>query len=173
MNRDVLDSTVGNEAVKLAHECDLLTFLRTRDVSVRNYIDNLYARRLTGAYVQASGHDELAADRTAQLDRAVEALRGIEFVGVTERMADSVMRLARRFDLAGGAGLDRHNVGADNVRVAPRVFRDVPCAPLTSEHEQALAHLTTLDTVLYEAACARFDAEGHGTADTAIGEPQI
>ena len=163
VNRDVLDSTVGNDAVRLAHECDLLGFLQTRDVSVRNYIDNFYARRLTATYVQASGHDALADDPGACLDRALEALGGIAFVGLTEHMGASLERLGRRFDLETETSSERHNTSADNASIAPRVFRAIPRASLTTEHEQALASLTTLDAMLYAAACARFDAEG-GTA---------
>ena len=159
INRDVLDTTADNEAVKLAQDCDLLAFLETRDPSVRNYIDNFYVRRLTGTYVSADGHDRLAACPLSHLDRALAALRAVEFVGVTEQMGLTLASLRRRFDLDGGPGPERHNVGLDNGRVAPRVFHDVTRVPPTPDQERALVRLTSLDAVLYAAACERFDGD--------------
>ncbi len=157
INPDVLDTTVGNEAVRLAHDCDLLGFLQTRDPSVRNYINNFYARRLTGTYVSPSGEDALAADPAACLESALEALRGVEFVGLTERMADSLALLDARFGIAAAVPETRHNMAADNARVSPRVFRDLPRDAPTSDHDRALARLTCLDAALYTTACARFE----------------
>ena len=148
----VLAGTARNEAVRLAQDQDLLSFLNTADWSVRNYIDNFYVRRLTGLYVRPTGDDPLAGDPEAGLAAALDALGSLAFVGITEAMQDSLARLGGMLgaDLAGGAG--PLNVAAENAGTAPGVFRTVARDALTKPHRAALARLTRLDEAVYRAA---------------------
>ena len=154
--------------VRFAHEHDLEDFLAAADPFMRNYLDNVYVRRLTGSYA-TDRDDPLARAPEAAVSRALDALRSIDIVGVTEHMDDSLALLSRVLGIDLPPRLPLLNDLAGNRRDRPTDFRTVPPATITPAAESALAGLTRLDRLVYEAARARLGAglagpAGHATA---------
>ncbi|OYV50071.1 MAG: hypothetical protein B7Z78_12195 [Rhodospirillales bacterium 20-60-12] len=146
----------GNFTVALAHKADLAGFLRTDDPFVRDYIDNFYVRRLTGYYVTGNDSDPLADDPQTSLNHAIAALDDIEFVGITEYMDESLVRLASCLGIAPPERAPRANVMERNADEDPAAFRAVSRQPISPEAQEALADLTRLDRVIYQRASAAY-----------------
>ncbi len=144
-----------NREVRLAHEHDLLGFLRLGDPSLRDCIDNLYVRRLTGLYASSTEEDPLRADPAGALALARDGLDRIAFVGIVERMETSLAGLSAVLCTPIGAGLKRENAGEANARLRPDVFRPVARADITPSIEAELDRLTALDRVLYDECLER------------------
>ncbi len=133
----------------------LLDFLRSPEPEVRDFIDNVYARRLTGLYLSSS--DAMPSD-AGWLDSALAGLGRIDFVGTVERMSDSLLVLSRHLD-APPPGLVPHvNKLSDMVLDPASVFVRHPSSTLAARERAAIAPLVRLDWPIYEAACARLAA---------------
>ena len=146
----------GNEELKLAQRLDLLAFLRHDDPSLVDMIDNLYVRRLTGLYWSGAAVDPLRADPGRALALARQALGGLSFVGVVERMEESVAGLSAAI----GATLSsprRENISDANVASTPGVFRRVEPVDVTPAVAAELDRLTSLDRVIYAECLARLE----------------
>lgn len=136
------------KAVEMTHHCTLLEFLGSEALVVRNHIDNLYARRLTGFY--GSAHDDLLVDAPDRaLSAALAGLETIDFVGVTEHMHPSVAALSAYLGFAPPATIPWQNT----TRVTPH-------EPLTSAHWQHLTRLTRFDAIIYRAGLDRLAQGG-------------
>lgn len=153
----LLDPAEGNFTVAAAHRHDLLGFLRGSDPFIVNYLDNFYVRRLTGRYRTSAAHDPLHANPRVALTEAIAALDRIGFVGITERMDESVARLAKAIGAVPPGGKVRGNVAAENHTDPSGWFRAAPRAEITPEVAAELDRLTTLDRALYAEALGRFD----------------
>jgi hypothetical protein len=141
-----------NREARLAHENDLLDFLRLDDPSLHDCIDNLYVRRLTGLYATLGERDPLRSDPMAALAKAREGLRRLAFVGVVERMEESLAGLSAA--LGTSIVVKQENKGETNARERPDLFRAADPVVVTPEIELELDRLTRLDRVIYE-ECAR------------------
>ncbi len=146
----------GNHELRLAHELDLLAFLRHDDPSLRDCIENLYVRRLTGAYRSGCAVDRLAADPAAMLGSARQAIRRLAFVGIVERMDASLAALSSIIDTPlpdlGGKNTSEGNASAD-----PGMFRAVERTPVSTAIEAELDRLTSLDRVIYAECLQRLE----------------
>lgn len=160
VNPAMIDDLAHDPIVGAAHRHDLLGFLRDPEPLLRDYLDNVYVRRLTGHYLTGAAHDPVAAAPAAALAAAEAALDGIGFVGITERLDASAARLAARIGAAVPAASVRGNVAAENHEDPSGWFRAIERSAITPEVDAALDALTVLDRALYARALARFDAEG-------------
>lgn len=154
---EMLDDQVSDPIIGSAHRNDLLGFLRDPEPSLRDYIDNFYTRRLTERYATGAERDPLAADPQGSLAAALAALDRIGFVGISERMDDSVRRLATLIGAAPPEAAVRGNVSAENHRESAHFFRPVEPATITPETQAELDRITMLDRVVYAEALARFE----------------
>ncbi len=154
---NLLDPAEGNFTVALAHRLDLLEFLRHDDPFLRDYLDNFYVRRLTGLYATGAVADRLAEAPEAALAAARQALAGLAFVGITERMDESIARFAALIGVAPPPRAPRANSALDNPADPSGWFRSIARTALTSEIEAELDRLTSLDGPLYAEALARFE----------------
>ena len=141
-------------AVALAHRHGLLAFLTSDDPVLRDHVDNVYVRRLTGRYAAGAAADPLAVAPDAALAAALKGLRRIDFVGITERMPDSVGALGAYLGFVPPAVIPQENTAAANA-AGGGVFRAVPHETLTAAHRRQLERLTRLDAVIYRVACDR------------------
>jgi hypothetical protein len=141
-----------------AHECDLLTFLNHPCPEVRDTFSNIYVRRLTGLYATGATRDPLEEDGEGALAAAIEALNGIDFVGVVEQMDLSMNRLAATLGRPPLAEVPRENVLADLLGKPDSGFQQYEREPLTPEVEAALERHTRLDSLIYRLALRRLAA---------------
>jgi hypothetical protein len=142
-------------AVAQAHRLSLEEFLDGDDPLMRDLIDNVYTRRLTGLYATGAAVDPLVADPLAALDCARAALDRLDAVGITERMEESVAHFAAQLGLALPRETLRANVTADNHRTAGGFFRPMRRGLRGEAVQAALERRTALDRVLYDRAAAR------------------
>ncbi|HTW28811.1 MAG TPA: DUF4214 domain-containing protein [Acetobacteraceae bacterium] len=140
--------------VRAAQALGLADFLRSRDPEVRDHIDNLYARRLTGCYATGAARDPLMADPEGVLADARAALAGLDFVGVTEAFDAGLAALAARLGLPPVREAPRVNVLADMQADPGTPFRPLAQEPVTPVIRAALDQLTRLDARLYAIARA-------------------
>lgn len=151
---DFVANTTGETTLRIAHRSTLLEFLHHPDPLLRNYLDNLYVRRLTGLYASQTG-DALEQAPEAALQTALDGLLGLDFVGITERLSHSVTALAARLGFTPPDELSSTNITETNhLNGARGTFRHVPRETLTDAHRERLAHLTRLDRIVYDTACA-------------------
>jgi hypothetical protein len=144
--------------VRMAHMLDLRDFLRSGDPMLRDYIDNCYARRLTGLYATGAAADPLAADADAALRQALAALDRLACIGITEQLGDSLRLLAAVLGTEPPDEVPQANTLA-GIAADPAMTR----APETvdaggQEIAAELDRLTTLDRAIYAAARRRFAA---------------
>ena len=151
-----------NGPVRLAHELDLLGFLRSGEPLLRDMIDNVYVRRLTGLYASGRAVDPVTHDPQDTLRVALAALERIDFVGIVERMEDSVRGLSAAIGTA--LSVSRDNAVDANAAARPGVFRAVSTTPVTPEIAGELERLTSLDRIVYRAALRRLDGGDAGRA---------
>jgi len=157
VNPAMVDDIEHDPVVGSAHRNDLLGFLRDPEPLLRDYIDNFYVRRLTGRYVTGATTDPLIRSPVAALNQAVAALDRIGFVGITERMDESIHRLAALIGAKPPEGPVRGNIAAENHTDPSGWFRRTETVTITAEAEAEIERLTRLDRVVYETARARFD----------------
>nr|WP_321985847.1 YkvA family protein [uncultured Lichenicoccus sp.] len=143
--------------VRLARENDLLAFLRIGEPAIRNEIDNLYVRRLTGLYATAAG-DPLQTAPEQALRQAEAAIGKLDFVGLSERLDDSLKVLGTQLGFTPPRRTPRVNVQADLERNALKPVRASSRETITAQIEAELAHLSRLDMVLYRRAGQRLDS---------------
>ena len=144
-----------NGPVRMAHELDLLDFLRCDDPLLRDMIDNLYVRRLTGLYASEGAVDPLALAPEEALRLALLALDRIDCVGIVERMDASTRALSKV--IGTGVSVARDNVSDGNASARPEVFRPVAPTPVTPEVAVELERLSALDAVVYGVAVRRLE----------------
>ncbi|WP_428376860.1 YkvA family protein [Lichenicoccus sp.] len=142
--------------VRLARENDLLAFLRLREPAIRNEIDNLYVRRLTGLYATDAA-DPLDAGPDQALQAARQAIGTLDFVGLSERLGDSLAVLGAVLGFTPPRRTPKVNVQADLERHALKPVRAIARETITPEIDAELASLTRLDIVLYRSAERRLD----------------
>jgi hypothetical protein len=144
--------------IRSAWSLPLLEFLRCDHPNVRSMIENGYVRRLTGLQPWSVPGDPVIHDPEQTLRAAAVAMADIAFVGITERMRESIAALTRQFEFEASPTPPRVNVAEVNESGPWARFRPVPREPLTAEIQSELTRLTQLDHVIYGAACARLDA---------------
>ena len=139
-----------------ARSRSLLEFLRSPEPEVLDFIDNIYARRLTGLYL--STEDAVPAD-AVWLDAAIQALNRIDCVGTAERMSESLLLLSRHLDAPPPGVVPHVNRLSDMVLDPESVFGRHPPAKIGPREREAIAPLIRLDWLIYKAASARVAAE--------------
>jgi hypothetical protein len=140
---------LADSRVMEAHKLDLLGFLQSNHLPVRDSIDNIYVRRLTGLYGSGTPEDPLERDPESALACACDALGHFAFVGICEHMADAFRGIkdVLGVNLRASQRLNDASVNPDH---RPWLFRRVEHEVRTPEIEAALARLTRLDDVVYE-----------------------
>ena len=136
-----------NQPVLAAQRLSLADFLQSTDLSIVNYIDNLYVRRLTGLYATVEDGDRLDSDPDGALDQALAALDSLDYVGMTEDADGCLAHLGQQLGFAAPRRAPKLNV----TRSPPEVMSAIADPAVQS----ALARLTRLDQVVYEAARRR------------------
>jgi hypothetical protein len=142
-------------SVALAHRLSLEAFLASDDPLLVDLTDNVYTRRLSGLYATGAAADPLRTAPEAALQKAIRALDTLGFVGVTERLDESLACFAGKLGLAPPGASIRANVTAENFADPSGWFRAVPRAPQTPAVEALLDRRTRLDRALYAHALAR------------------
>jgi len=145
-------------SVALAHRLSLEDFLACDDPLLTDLIDNLYTRRLTGLYATGAAVDPLRVAPEAALEQAMQLLAALDFVGITERMAESLARLAARIGAPAPGDDFRANVGAENHTDPSGWFRAIQLEAPSDAALAALDRRTKLDQALYARAVAAFKA---------------
>ncbi|MGC9268550.1 hypothetical protein [Acidiphilium sp.] len=158
---EMVDDIDHDPIVGSAHRHDLLGFLRDPEPMLRDYLDNFYVRRLTGCYITGSETDRLAEQPERCVAAARAALDRIGFVGLTERMDESVQRLAARIGAEPPVESVRGNVTAENHIESQHFFRPAERSVITPAIEAELDRLTRLDREIYACAVRRFDHADH------------
>jgi hypothetical protein len=151
---------LADPRVRLAHELDLLDFLRCRQSAVHDSIDNAYVRRLASLNAGDMLEDKVASDPAGALSLAMAALDDLAFIGIVERIPESLAGLSKVLGVRLGGSLPKTNVGAHNAASNPEAFRPVEREAVTPEIEAELRKRTYLDQIIYDACCARLDAHG-------------
>ena len=146
VDESLVRGVFDNFNVRAAHDNDLLGFLRVREPLVRDFIDNVYVRRLTGLYATGAERDPLAEDGEAALRRAIEALDTLAYAGTVEQLGDDWDRFGRAIDVALPPSLPRLN---DTERRSRSAGGFAPVPVVTPEVEAELEALTRLDRTLY------------------------
>ena len=157
---DSVRDAVSFDAVAMAHRCNLLDFLRCDIPSVRDHIDNVYVRRLTGFYGTGSAVDRVTDTPNQALSLALRGLRRIDFVGVTEEMGRSIAALGAYLGFTPPELIPCENAAATNAAARSGVFRRIPHEALTAAHRLHLSQLTQLDDVVYRVARERLALYG-------------
>jgi len=93
------------------------------------------------------------------LAQAMAALDGLDFVGLTERMDESMAAFAAQLGIDPPAAAVRANVTAENHDDPSGWFRRVERPPLSPAAAAALERRTSLDAVIYEKVSASFSEE--------------
>ena len=154
---------VANRAVGFnvtaVHEHDLLDYLRSDDPLIRNYIDNVYTRRLTGTYVTGTERDELERCPEQVTDEALRALDGLAYAGVVEQIGRDLPGLGQRLGISLPAALPRLNATDGNHTGRSLGYVRVAREQVTPQVEAELDRLTRLDVAVYRRALARLAAE--------------
>ena len=145
--------------VRAAHEMDLLAFLRADDPLIRNYIDNVYVRRLTGAYVLPENEDPLQRSPSHYLELALRELQAISFVGIVEQLDRSLPELQAVIGAEHPLHLPRLNTSDAHRSGRTRGTRTVDRPVVSPAVETELQRLTWLDDGVYEAAVRRSHAD--------------
>ncbi len=145
---------MSDTRVLLAQKLDLLSFLQSDHQPLRDTIDNVYVRRLTGLYGSGTPHDPLEGDPENALSCAVAALERFAFVGISDHMRESFRGIqdVLRVDLGES---QRLNDAASNPALQPTLYRHVAREGTNSDIQSALDRLTRLDCILYDAARTR------------------
>ena len=115
----------------------------------------MYVRRLTGLYVTGSA-DPVRDAPEAALAEALAALDGLDLVGISNRLGDSLSVLGRMLGFTPPSRTPEVNVQLNAERNALLPVRPTAREPHTPEIEAELDRLTRLDIVLYRHAEQRF-----------------
>ncbi len=147
---------IDDSRVIHTHALGLLAFLQSDHPPIRDSIDNVYTRRLAGLNGGGTARDPLEDDPQGALTRALAALAQISFAGIVERMPETLAGLKARLGIDLGGLKLRLNDSAGNPTNHPTIYRPIERERLTPEIEAALAQLTRLDKVIYQACCDEF-----------------
>ena len=142
-----------------AHSRSLLEFLQSPEPEVMDFIDNVYARRLTGIYLShaAAGVQEVPHEMLRE--QAMQALDLVDFIGIAEQMAVSLQMLAARLGAPPPAFVPRENA-LGIMRLDPDgAFRKRRASKLGSAELACLDRLTSIDQDIYNVALKRFAAQ--------------
>ncbi len=151
--------------LSFARSNGLLAFLQADDPGIRNDIDNMYVRRLTGLSATRSG-DPVADAPDAALAAALEALDGMDFVGLSGRLGESLSVLGHLLGFTPPPRTPEINVMANVERNVLLPVRPIVREPLTPDITAELDRLTRLDMVLYRHAERRFQSQLAAPAGT-------
>ena len=143
--------------ISFAQRVGLLEFLRTGDVVVRNDIDNVYVRRLTGLYATADD-DLVARAPDLALVQASGALSRLDFVGLSERLEECLGHLGGALGFTPPDHTPRVNVQSALERNVLQPRQPTAREPITPAIQAEIERLTRLDSVLYQKAKTRFEA---------------
>ena len=142
-----------------AHSRSLLEFLQSPEPEVLDFVDNVYARRLTGIYLSHATTGEPQVTHEQLRERAMQALNLVDFIGIAERMAVSLQMLAARLGAPPPAFVPRENA-LGIMRLDPDgAFRKRRASRLGAAERACLDRLTGIDQAIYDAALLRFAAQ--------------
>ncbi|WP_029005392.1 sulfotransferase family 2 domain-containing protein [Azorhizobium doebereinerae] len=143
--------------LRLAKLHDLKSFLKLPVPALFNEIDNLTTRFLSDKVFNSRG--ELWRDEHEMLEAALENLDRIDFCGIYEHLPESIDLACRLFDVAPPREIAWTNNTRENFTLDPQSFVPVEAVEIDDETEELLVLRTRLDTIVYEAARARFLAQ--------------
>lgn len=166
-NRD--EPSVG---VRAAQANGLLGFLRSDDPGIVNDIDNMYARRFTGLYA-TNEDDPLASAPDAALAAARAAQDGLDFVGLSGRLGESLAILGRMLGFTPPPRTPEVNVQARSERNVMLSTGPTQREPITPEIDAELRRLTRFDDILYAEAERRFHALATTPSDIHVPAPAV
>lgn len=146
--RAITNSTAPE--IRIAQTHDLRAFLAHPDPIIRNAIDNLYVRRLTGLYADA-GSDPFRTNPDAALSHALKSLGHFDRVGVSEDMDSLGRHIAHDLDVKGLGKVPRLNALASMMAKGHPGIQAVEPAPIAPEAEALLAFHTRFDRIVYDA----------------------
>ena len=141
--------------VAAAHQHDLLSYLRAEDPLICNYIDNVYTRRLTGAYATDGDSDRLARSPEQMTKDALHALDQLAFVGVAEQISRDLASLGGVIGTSLPGPLSRSNTADCNHTGSSPGYVKIARDDVTPQIDAELNRLTRLDTVVYRHAIAK------------------
>ena len=141
---------MSDSRVVRAQQLDLLGFLQSDHQPIRDSIDNVYVRRLTGLYGGATTHDPLERDPENAMNRARESLDRFAFIGISENMADTFLGIEAVLGIKLGESRRLNDIAANSIN-EPSLYRPVEREVVTPEITAALLHYTRLDRIIYEA----------------------
>ena len=140
--------------VTAVHQHDLLGYLRSDDPLIRNYIDNVYTRRLTGTYVTGTDHDLLELRPEQVTETALRALDGLAYVGVVEQVGRDLSGLGQFLGASLPAALPRLNTTDGNHTGKSLGYVKLAREAITPQVEAELNRLTRSDAAVYRHALA-------------------
>ena len=144
--------------VAAAHQHDLLSYLRAEDPLIRNYVDNVYTRRLTGTYAIDGDGDRLVHSPEQVTQDALHALDQLAYVGVAEQISRDLASLSRVMQTSLPGPLSRSNTADRNHTGRSPGYIKIAREEVTPQVDAELDRLTRLDTIVYRHAVARLAA---------------
>jgi hypothetical protein len=142
----------AHSGLAAARSRSLLQFLQSPEPDVRDFIDNVYARRLTGLYSSHAEAGDQVVTQDMLRDRAIQALNRVDFVGIAERMAVSLKMLAVQLGAPPPAFIPRENALGIMQLDRDGAFKRKPAAKPGKAEHACLDELTTIDQHIYKAA---------------------
>ncbi len=154
----------ANLFMRLANELSPEDFFEHPDVRGAPEVFNHYLAAFGLTYRQVARSGPVGAGRVPQyvVDRAVARVRGLDVIGLTDRLDETAVLAARTFGLRPPPPLPRSNatdsVGARHKGEAP------PRVVVTPRLAAALEELTRFDRVIYAAAREEFERRVNAVA---------
>jgi len=142
-----------------ARNRSLLGFLDSREPEVRDFIDNVYARRLTGIYTSHETPDEPPISMEALETAALAAMDDITCVGIAEEMGVSLQVLAVRTGATLPAIVPHENALQGLQLDVADAFQGVRRSRPTAQERAALDRLTVIDRHIYAVARQRLNEQ--------------
>lgn len=154
---DTLSPRVAAERERFtvrSRELGLSKFLKVEQRLARQWLSNVQARVLAGA---SETENPLPLDDDELLERAIRNLGACEFIGLSDRVDESLTRLSRRLGWAGRM----------QTPIANRTLRRRTQSEIEPDALATLREWNQVDDRLYRAAVQRFQHEQHSDSAAA------
>lgn len=148
------NSSVDND-FNLAKKLDPEDYFNHRLIRCSPLVDNYYLRIFGLSLLHENRIDGLGKDLEA-FDVAKQRIQGLDALGITERMTESVGLICRTFGFPVPVKFESYN-RTDDLPALDSRASPVPPVEKTPRLREALADLTRYDDLLFEAALEEFD----------------
>jgi hypothetical protein len=142
-----------------ARDRTLLGFLQSQEPEVRDFIDNVYARRLTGIYTSHAAPGAPPVSMEVLTAAALAALDHITCFGIAEEMGVSLQVLAARTGATLPAIVPHENALQGLQLDVADAFQGVRRSRPTAQERAALDRLTVIDRQIYAIARQRLNEQ--------------